>query len=249
MEWIEAFYARQDQLSRVYSGPMMDQDRERARIISAVLDGQSGRVLELGAGGGQSAQATAQCGHHVTAIELVPGSAAHARSLASRADPGSLRVLEGSFYTLALAETFDLVCYWDGFGVGSDEDQRVLLRRIADWLVPTGTALIDINTPWYWAKAAGRQMSRATFVRQYDFDADACRMLDHWWSPEEPGERVTQSLRCYSPQDLRLLLEGTGLILEHIEAGGALDYDTGTWTARAPLSQAMQFRAHLRHLT
>jgi SAM-dependent methyltransferase len=204
-------------------------------------------VLELGAGGGQSALAVAKLGHEVTAIELVPRSVAHARTLTSQAAPGLLRVLEGSFYTLPLAETFDVVCYWDGFGVGTDAQQRQLLQRIARWLAPAGTVLVDIYTPWYWARVSGRQMNTPTFVRQYGFDADGCRMLDHWWQAERPDERVTQSLRCYSPQDLRLLLEGTGLVLERVEPGGAVDYEAGTYASSVPLEQAMQYRAFLHH--
>ncbi|HEX7736567.1 MAG TPA: class I SAM-dependent methyltransferase [Ktedonobacteraceae bacterium] len=246
MDWVEAFYTRQDELSGCYTGSPGPGDHERAQAVTAAHGGCVGRVLELGAGGGQSALATAQAGHEVTAIELVPRSAAHARTLVSQATSGTLRVLEDSFYTLALPETFDVICYWDGFGVGTDEQQQALLKRVAGWLAPEGRALIDINTPWYWAKTAGRQMTASTFARQYDFDADGCRMLDHWWPVGYPEERVTQSLRCYSPQDLRLLLKGTGLVLEHVEPGGAVDYDIGTYASLVPLEQAMQFRASLR---
>jgi SAM-dependent methyltransferase len=247
MEWVEAFYIKQDEWSGCYTGFPGPEDHQRAQVITTALSEQRGRVLELGAGGGQSALATAKRGHEVTAIELVARAAAHAQTFVSQAAPGTLRILEGSFYTIALHETFDLICYWDGFGVGTDTQQRVLLRRIAHWLTPSGVALIDINTPWYWAKVSGRQMATSTFVRHYDFDADGCRMLDHWWPAGQPTERVTQSLRCYSPQDLRLLLEGTGLVLEQVEPGGAVDYEAGTFASSVPLEQAMQYRALLRH--
>lgn len=234
MEWVEAFYARQDEWSGCYTGLPGPGDHARAQIITAALAGQTGRVLELGAGGGQSALATAKLGHEVTAIELVARTAAHARTLVTQAAPGTLRIIEGSFYTLPLAETFDGICYWDGFGVGTDAQQRVLLQRIVRWLAPSGTVLMDINTPWYWARVSGRQMATSTFVRQYDFDADGCRMLDHWWQAERPDEQVTQLLRCYSPQDLRSLTEGTGLILEQVEPGGAVDYEAGTSASSVP---------------
>ena len=248
MEWVAPFYARQDELSGVYTGTThpQQQDRDRAERITTLLDGHTGQVLELGAGGGLSALATAQRGHEVTAVELVPHAAAHARRLIPDAAPGALRVQEANFYTVELARQFDVVCYWDGFGVGTDEDQRRLLRRIAGWLKPSGSALIDINTPWYWAKVAGQRMVTATFCREYGFDADGCRMLDHWWLPEHEDQRVTQSLRCYSPQDLRLLLKETGLILDHVVAGGAVDYEAHVYHPHVPLSQAMQYCACLR---
>jgi len=247
MEWVEAFYSKQEEWSGCYTSLPGPEDHERAQFVTAALAGQMGRVLELGAGGGQSALATAKLGHEVTAIELVARTAAHARTLVPQAAPGTLHIVEGSFYTLPLPETFDVICYWDGFGVGTDAQQRMLLQRVARWLAPSGTVLMDINTPWYWARASGRQMSASTFVRQYDFDADGCRMLDHWWQAERPAERVTQSLRCYSPQDLRLLVEGTGLVLEQVEPGGAVDYEAGTYASSVPLEQAMQYRALLRH--
>jgi hypothetical protein len=36
-------------------------------------------------------------------------------------------------------------------------------------------------------------------------------MTERMWRVGQEDDAVTQSLRCYSPADLRLLLEGTGL--------------------------------------
>jgi SAM-dependent methyltransferase len=248
MDWVASFYARQDELSGVYTGAIHPQqhDHERAELVTAQISSPFGSVLELGAGGDLSALAAAQRGHDITAVELVARAAAHARSLIPDATPGTVRIIEGSFYTIELPEQFDVVCYWDGFGVGTDEDQQTLLRRIAAWLKPSGVALIDINTPWYWAQAAGRRMTTSTFMREYGFDADGCRMLDHWWSPQHEDQRVTQSLRCYSPQDLRLLLRGTGLRLAQIAPGDAVDYEANSYTPNVSLEPAMQYCAHLR---
>jgi len=44
-------------------------------------------------------------------------------------------------YDVDIGGPFDAVCYWDGFGIGDDQDQRRLLRRIAGWLAPDGRAL------------------------------------------------------------------------------------------------------------
>jgi len=108
MEWVKIFYDfHQRWLAGYYLGPILDQHRD------------------------QAAAATADLGHEVVAVELVPAGAAHARMLASRPERGgSLSVIEGDFYRVELAQTFDVVCYWDGFGIGSDADQRRLLRRM-----------------------------------------------------------------------------------------------------------------------
>ena len=245
MDWVEEFYARQDEWAGVYSGEVTDRERERIAQLEHLAGGGVKHILELGAGGGQAAAAAAEAGYQVTAIELVPTAAAHAQKLAQRNYSGSLTVLQGSFYNVDLPEQFDVVCYWDGFGVGTDQDQRHLLQRIADWLAPAGCALLDINTPWYWAHTAGREMRTETFAWRYGFDARNCRMLDCWWPPQRAREAVTQSLRCYSPADLTLLLEGTGLRLQDVVPGGAVDYVAGTYREQAPLEQAMQYTAKL----
>lgn len=92
---------------------------------------------------------------------------------------------------------------------------------------------------------AGREHRFATATRRYDFDADGCRMLDTWWPPGHEDLAVTQSLRCYAPADLRLLLAGTGLSLHSVEPGGAMDDDAGRYVERVPLREAMQYLAHL----
>ena len=244
MDWVETFYTHQDRWSGVYSGTITDEHRARVATIGRFA-GPARRVLELGAGGGQNAAAAADAGHDVVAVELVPASVAHARSLTQTTRPGTLVVHQADFYTIDLEGPFDVVCYWDGFGVGTDADQHRLLQRIATWLAPAGHVLIDISTPWYWAHAAGQEMQIGQAMRRYDFDADGCRLLDTWWPVDDPDQHVTQYLRCYSPADLRLLLEGSGLSLEGIEPGGAVDYEQRSYRSQVPLREAMQYLAHL----
>ncbi len=82
-------------------------------------------------------------------------------------------------------------------------------------------------------------------MREYGFDGEGCRWIDRWWL-ENGGEAIEQSLRCYSPADLRLLLEGTGLALVDVKAGGMMDYKSGRYVEAAPLEQAMWYVAILR---
>ena len=70
---------------------------------------------------------------------------------------GSLRSIAGDFYEVDPGGPFDVVAYFDGFGIGDDEDQRRLLHRIDGWLTIEGCALIDILTPGYFAKTAGNE--------------------------------------------------------------------------------------------
>jgi SAM-dependent methyltransferase len=146
-------------------------------------------------------------------------------------------------------EPFDVISYFDGFGVGDDADQRRLLRRIAEWLKPNGCALIEVYTPWYWAPLDGKTMEWPNAMRRCVFDAAACRVLDTWWPTGNPEMAVTQTLRCYSPADLRLLLEPTGLELTDVESGGSYDLETEVYTPTVPLHQALQYLAVLRPIS
>ena len=240
--WASSFYDLQGRLTGCYDSVIHPYHHELATRATRFLGGP-GRVLELGAGGGQFAVAARMQGHAVTAIELVPAAARRIQALAGE-HTARVRVINGDFYTVDAGGPFDLVCYWDGFGIGADEDQRALLRRVAGWLAPGGAALVEAYTPWYWARHAGFTRRAPGYVQTYDFDADTCTLLDTY-APE--GEAAqTQRLRCYSPADLRLLLQGTGVTVQDVWPGGRFDGDTGTWHPSVPLRECMSYTAVLR---
>lgn len=245
MERVKRFYERQNEWAGVYEGDVTAAHRKNAAAILRLAGGRLGRLLDLGAGGGQNAAAAADLGYMVTAVEIVPACLENARSLASRVHKGGLEVVEGDFYEVEFPEPFDIVTYWDGFGIGSDQDQRRLLERIASWLRPTGFALVEVYTPWYWERAAGREMRFGNTVRRYDFDHAGSRMLDRWWPEGREAEAVHQSLRCYSPDELEALLKGTGLTLEASEPRGSYDFESGRYFENVPITEAMQYLAKL----
>jgi SAM-dependent methyltransferase len=174
----------------------------------------------------------------VTALDIAPSRVAYAQELARSRDreqrqgalPETLNVVEGDFFDPELVlETFDIVAYWDSFGIGSDRDQRRLLNRIRqEWLSPGGRVLLDVFNPLSWQRGAGQQKrvvtdTQGTFLQTRDFDAIGCRFVESWQAEGSPGNagnilKETQSIRCYSPTDFLLLLEGTQLVVEHAEA-------------------------------
>jgi SAM-dependent methyltransferase len=214
-------------------------------------------VLELGAGSGHSAAALADAGHAVVAVELSPSRAALARQLAQAPRRGTLNVVEGDFCTVELAGPFDAVACWETFGLGPDADQRRLLRRIAtEWLDPGGRALVDVYNPARPARDAGTEERLAPLpgvpgsVEMFErchFDARHCRWIDEWVPVGAPEQALAQSIRCYSPSDLALLLEGTGLALLQIEVDGeTLPADDGEAITLSPtLLQAWSYLAVL----
>lgn len=240
MEWVEEFYRLQGEWAGSYRGEPNNWHYHYAEKLKSFLTKTPGRILELGAGGGQLSVALAEGGNDVVAIELVKEAADHARRISAS---GAVQVINGDFYEVELEGHFDAVVYHDGFGVGSDEDQRVLLKRISQWLAPNGVALIDIYTPWYWAKTTGQTGRLGNGTRRYAFDASGSRMLDYWSDGE--GREVKQSLRCYSPADLTLLLEGTGLSLSEIIPTGGFDYQAMVMRYDADLLHSHSYLAVL----
>jgi SAM-dependent methyltransferase len=219
MDWVKDFYSQ----TGTWWGPAESKTSERDHRRVAKVHAQAGdgpwRILELGSGYGTTAAALATAGHTVTAVEL--SDRVRFQTPAKR-----LTVLNEDFYTVRLRQEFDVVCYFNGFGIGSDADQRRLLTRIAaEWLRPGGVALIDVYNPFTWNSWHGDEEHRHPDPSQgyaYElherttFDPVTCTATDTWWPADRPHEAISQKLRCYTPADLTLLLEGTGLHLDKI---------------------------------
>jgi SAM-dependent methyltransferase len=102
VDWVQPFF---DTAATWWGRPeIRDVDRERAAAIERFCGPGPKRVLELGAGGGATAAATADCGHRVTAVELSPVRAGFARALAVNRE---VKVVEGDFSTVDLDGRFD----------------------------------------------------------------------------------------------------------------------------------------------
>ncbi|BCJ35650.1 hypothetical protein Athai_31530 [Actinocatenispora thailandica] len=253
MDWVPEFYSTTGRWWAPALAAVGEQERARAELVGRICGPGPYRILELGAGYGNTAAALAERGHQVTAVEI-SDRAEHAER---HAGP-RLRVVHDDFYAVQLPGDHDVVCYFNGFGIGTDADQRRLLRRIsAEWLRPGGHALIDVMNPFVWARWAGdREHRDADPARGYaytvdertDFDPVHSRYTDTWWETDRPDDAITQVGRCYTPADLMLLLEGTDLAVARLFVDGIeLDLD-GDHVGHAPLlHQAHEYLAVLRH--
>lgn len=245
MDWVETFYRAQNEWFGVYLGEVEESHRERAALVDRITDTRTKKILELGAGGGQTAIALAELGHDVSMVELLEESVLHAQKLSHQMKV-ELQIQQGDFYEIDYKSNFDLICYFDSFGIGTDEDQRRLLKRIGTWLKPKGCVIIEAGATWYWGGVAnGRKMDLGACFRQYSFDAQKSRLIDSWWRKDTPEIVVHQSLRCYTPVDFQLLLEGTGLKMVRLEAGGRVDYDNMEFIKDAKLEEAMTYYVKL----
>jgi SAM-dependent methyltransferase len=218
--WVADFY---DQTG-IWWGASADDDAENARRVARVArfaGPPPRRVLDLGTATGRTAAALADAGYDVLGIDLSPLRLQYAGDIAGRPRPGALAFRLADFYTVRLDGRFDVVTYWDGFGVGGDDDQRRLLRRIAgEWLAADGVALVDVFHPAQPIRLAGTAERLAALagvpgsvdmIRRCHYDPAHGRWIDEWEPEADPAAALAQSVRCYTPADLRLLLEGTGL--------------------------------------
>jgi SAM-dependent methyltransferase len=254
-DWIKDFYDQTGIWWGAESEVPAD-DRARAQSIERLCGPGLKRVLELGCGAGHSAAATANLGHMVTGVDISPRRIQQAKENFPRPHNGVLAFIEGDFYALKLAGQYDVITYWDGFGVLNDADHRILFRRIAaEWLAPGGSFLVDVaNTAWA-VRNAGKEMVLAPLagvpgsvemLRRWHFDGLHSRWIDEWVPTRNPENALAQTLRCYTPTDFILLANGTGLVVKHLEIDGQpLDFASDQITTAGPLSDAYSFLAQM----
>lgn len=252
-EWIKDFYT---QAGRWWGAEINGLEDLRAATIERLCRPGTKRILELGAGAGLTAALMADDGHHVVAVELSPVYANFAREHLKTPRTGTLEIIEADFYTVELAGRFDVVCYWDGFGVGSDNDHRRLLQRIAQkWLAPNGCILMDVFSPVKPLRDANTTVQlepldgvaeSVKMNRRCHFDPLNCRWIDEWEPVDEPDKALAQTVRCYTPADFLLLLGGTNLALKRLEVNGeALDFRSGDVVLSGILMEAYSYLVQL----
>ncbi len=179
-------------------------------------------ILELGAGTGETSLFLSKLGNPITIVEKSRKNVELLRRRASEGD--SMKVIEGDYYDVDIPQKFDVICMFESFGFGNDTDQRFLLKRISnEWLKDDGCAVIDIYHPYGPIKYSGtsKSLEKLQYVKgsvdmtEYTFyDTLNGRWIDIWEPVERKEDYKAQSVRCYTPADLLLLLEGTGLKLD-----------------------------------
>jgi SAM-dependent methyltransferase len=254
-KWIKDFYTQ----AGVWWGAdpqALGVHQKRVETVARLCGSGSKKILDLGTGPGATAAALADAGHQVIAVELSPSRANFARDLARIPRKGSLTILEDDFYSMELDQRFDVICCWETFGLGTDADQRHLLRRIAnEWLGPNGSVLMDIYSPVRPTLEAGTQRrvppldgvpGSVEMINRCHFDPLQSRWIDEWIPVAEPEKALAQTIRCYTPPDLILLLEGTRLVIKCVEVDGQeLDVKANTISTFSPLMNAWCYSVQL----
>lgn len=198
-------------------------------------------ILELGAGNGALARGLSTLNKDITTVELVPEMVEFAKQF----DTPHVTSVCGSFYDIDIKNTFDTILYMDGFGVGSDKEQLILLNRIYTWLNDDGMALIDIYQPNYWKKVQGQKMiphPDLNIISVYGYDESFSRMTDIWWEDGNPKGTHTQSLACYSVDEIYDLCEKAKLKIITYYPGGAMDFENWKFSEKVSLSDCLSYR-------
>lgn len=201
-------------------------------------------LLELGAGTGETAAFLAAAGYPITAVELSDNNFALLAHAAQKVP--HLTPIQGDFLTIPVPGTFDAVCLFETFGMGTDREQRQLLRRIAtEWLAPTGVLIMDVYSPFGPIQRAGHSQyldrledipGSVDMTERSYYDIVLGRWIDEWEPVGNIAAARRQSVRCYTPADLLLLLEGTGLrILQTEFAGVPFDHQPAEASPTSPL--------------
>jgi SAM-dependent methyltransferase len=205
VEWVRDFYSVTGRWWGRAESPIGQIDRDRVATLHAICGETPKRILELGCGYGSTVAAMTEAGHHVTGVEI-SDRADFSEQFVEQLGRAS-RIVKDDFYTVQLDGRFDVVCYWNGFGIGSDRDQRVLLRRVAaDWLTDGGTSLIDIANPFVWARWDGDQDHRPARPEDaYEYDLSERTNFDVSGLRDFPGPTASTVLPWISVSMCRLV--------------------------------------------
>jgi SAM-dependent methyltransferase len=243
--WVEAFY---DSAADWWGESWYEGENLQPRLkrVERWAGQAPKRLLELGAGTGETAAFLAAAGYQATAVDISHKNFAFLAAAAQKCP--NLTPVRGDFYTAQLSGNYDAVCLFECFGMGSDADQRQLLARIsAEWLAPGGVVIMDVYHPFGPIRRAGEAYaldrlenvtgSEDMTERTY-YDAVLGRWIDEWEPVGSSEQTRRQSIRCYTPADLLLLLESSPLKLIHAEFGGeAFDPQPLSVSMSSPLLQ------------
>ncbi len=165
-------------------------------------------LLELGGGKGEFAWLAARAGFEVTMIDISENAISEVKKQSE-----NFRTVHCNFYDfLEEPHSFDVICYWDGFGIGNDEDQSKLLSLIAGNLKNNGKVFLEIYSPFFWEKMHNKTFRISDDVsRKYIYDIKNSRFTDCWHVREE---EKCQHLKCYSPEQFSKLLLRSSLKIE-----------------------------------
>jgi SAM-dependent methyltransferase len=193
------------------------------------------RILDVGCGPGRHAHALGRRGFEVVGVDISQRFIALARENTApgvrvtfeRADARALRFESEFDAVISLCQgAFGLS---DGEGVSSLDPDRAVLDRMARALRPAGRLALSAFSAYFAVRFLGEADS---------FDAE--RGVNHERTDirDEEGRDVPAELwtTCFTPRELRLLAEGSGLRPDHVWS-----VTPGDYAARPPNIELHEF--------
>lgn len=216
MHWVKDFYGFQRNVLRESS---MEDWKPKIELIKKNGVKPLSQILELGGGAGEFAVLAANNKYTTTMIDIVAENVKKAKNLKEKHEARNLEIFQGDFYEINDLEKFDAICYWDGFGIGEDEDQVRLLNIMYKALKPKGLAFIDFYPVGFWKQQQKKEFwfDKET-GRGYDYDLENNKMIDCWWTNSKLTQ-YCQYLKCYNTVEIEALIKQTPFTLKIIEPG------------------------------
>ncbi|MEO3808454.1 methyltransferase domain-containing protein, partial [Sphaerisporangium sp. B11E5] len=173
------------------------------------------RVLDLGCGVGRHAVPLAEHGYEVTGVDVCRWALDRAGEAAARAGV-PLRLVEADLLGGAALPEVDAVICLQAFGWGHDAEQRRLLRRVRDRLVPGGLLVLDhsnVDAILRHYQPEARFEADGTvfhFFRTYDTLSGRSRGELRVTYPDGRVARLLDDVRLYRPPEVAALLSDAG---------------------------------------
>lgn len=191
-------------------------DAETEAIAGLLMMDRKMKVLDLACGFGRIANRMARLGHQVTAVEYHPGFLELAREEAERMQV-KVDYRQGDMRSVELPGGFDrAIMVFNSFGYFTDEENLLVLRKVANALRPGGLLGFDVSHrdgvlndfhPHYVSEKDGSLM-----INRFSFDVLSGRLRNDRIIIRD-GVRKDRpfTLRLYSVTEMRELLREAGL--------------------------------------
>jgi SAM-dependent methyltransferase len=224
--WWSQRYSDAARIDAAFSGSLDLLAEAQVDLIEQLLGGTSGmRVLDLGCGGGRHSILLQERGVQVVGVDLSQDlldlAESRWRSRHPNGDVPGPTWVAGDMRRPPVAGPFGGALLLDAtLGVFDDDvDHLRTLTAVADRLAPGGKLVIELLNPYFWAHHAvtrhyppGSLAAGEDLVRTYRFDGARGRVEDRLtvFSAEGRRELPTQSLRCWTPPEIRALCTAAG---------------------------------------